>query len=227
MRQLGFSFLNEDDYNINNFIVFDGNNGAYYFLNRSKDDENILDNQLIFLSGEKKCGKTHLGYIWKQQHNAKNLYYDDLFSLNMNDFIKTVNEVIERFDYYILDDLRDDFDEEKLLYLINTVFNNSSVMLIISDFNILKKKISIKDLKSRINAGVNLKIKKLSKTVKTMFIVKLFADRQININGDVLKYLTKKLDTNYNVIFNFVKNIDDILVSDKNKINLKLIKELI
>ena len=60
-----------------------------------------------------------------------------------------------------------------------------------------------------------------------MFIVKLFADRQININGDVLKYLTKKLDTNYNVIFNFVKNIDDILVSDKNKINLKLIKELI
>lgn len=227
MKQLGFNFLDEDNYNINNFIVFDSNIEAYYFLNRNKEDENILDNQLIFLSGERKCGKTHLGCIWKQKHNAKTINYNELFSLKMENFIVKVGECIEKFDYYLLDDLADDFDEEKLFYLLNVILNNNSAILVISQQNIFKRKIRLKDLKSRINGAVNLKIKRLLKNVKTMLLVKLFSDMQISVNGEILKYLTKKLPNNYYSVCDFVSIIGDVLMEGGGRLTVGLVKEVV
>lgn len=227
MKQLGFNFLDEDNYNINNFIVFDSNIEAYYFLNKNKEDENILDNQLIFLSGERKCGKTHLGCIWKQKHNAKTLNYNELFSLKMENFIVKVSGCIEKFDYYLLDDLANDFDEEKLFYLLNAILNNNSAILVISQQNIFKKKIRLKDLKSRINGAVNLKIKKLLKSVKTMLLVKLFSDRQISVNGEVLKYLTKKLPNDYWSVCDFVGRVEGIMMETGNRLTVGLVKGVV
>lgn len=226
MKQLGFNFLDEDNYNINNFIVFDSNIEAYYFLNKNKEDENILDNQLIFLSGERKCGKTHLGCIWKQKHNAKTLNYNELFLLKMENFIVKVSGYIEKFDYYLLDDLANDFDEEKLFYLLNAILNNNSAILVISQQNIFKKKIRLKDLKSRINGAVNLKIKRLLKSVKTMLLVKLFSDRQISVNGEVLKYLTKKLPNDYWSVCDFVSRVEGIMMESGNRLTIGFVKEL-
>lgn len=227
MKQLGFEFLNENDYNINNFIVFESNEEAYYFLNKDKYDENILTNQLIFLYGEKKCGKTHLSMIWKQKHNAKRIDYNELFSLSIDDFIKRINDTIEKFDYYLIDGVGKDINEEKFFYLLNYIINNNSAILIISEYNFFKKKFHLKDLKSRINSGVNLRIKKLQKNIKTMFIVKLFSDKQIAPNGEILKYLTKKLETKYETIFNFVNDINVELNNKKQRLTLKLVKEFL
>lgn len=226
MQQLGFGFLDEDNYNINNFIVFNENKEAYYFLNKNKEDENILNHQIIFLSGERKCGKTHLGQIWKQKHNAKNINYKS-FELNLDDFMEHIGNNIEKFDYYLLDNLNDKVDENKLFYLLNTILNNNSAILIISEFNILKSKLKLKDLKSRINSAVHLKIKKLSKEIKTMLIIKLFADKQISVNGEVLKYLTKKLTTNYEYINNYINKISNEILENKKRITLNYIKEIL
>lgn len=227
MRQLGFDFLNEDNYNINNFIPFSENKEAFYFLNRSKEDENFLEHQVIFLTGGRKCGKTHLGQIWKQKHNAKNINYNEIFKLNTDDFVHYIGVNIEKYDYYLLDNLDKNFDEDKMFYLINTVLNNSSDILIISNFNILKKRFKIKDLKSRVNSAIHLKIKKLSKEIKTMLIIKLLADNQISLSGDILKYLTKKLKTDYEVVYNFVDMLVDKIGENGGKVNLNFVKKLI
>ncbi len=227
MRQLGFDFLNEDNYNINNFIPFGENEEAFYFLNRSKEDENILEHQIIFLTGGRKCGKTHLGQIWKQKHNAKNINYEEIFKLELDDFINYIGNNIEKYDYYLLDNLDENFDENKLFHLINNVLNNNSNILIISNFNILNKKFKIKDLKSRVNSAIHLKIKKLSKEIKTMLIIKLLADNQISLNGEILKYLTKKLKTDYEYIYNFIDKLVDKITENGGKINLISVKELV
>ncbi len=227
MRQLGFDFLNEDNYNINNFIPFGENEEAFYFLNRSKEDENILEHQIIFLTGGRKCGKTHLGQIWKQKHNAKNINYEEIFKLELDDFINYIGNNIEKYDYYLLDNLDENFDENKLFHLINNVLNNNSNILIISNFNILSKKFKIKDLKSRVNSAIHLKIKKLSKEIKTMLIIKLLADNQISLNGEILKYLTKKLKTDYEYIYNFIDKLVDKITENGGKINLISVKELV
>jgi chromosomal replication initiation ATPase DnaA len=227
MKQLSFDFLNEDNYNINNFIVFNGNLEAYYFLNRDKEDENILDNQIIFLSGEKKCGKTHLGMIWKQKHNAKFININNLLNSSFDDFIKYIGNIIEKFEYYILDDINENLDEGKFFYLLNLILNNNSAILIVSETNFVKKIFKLKDLESRIKSAVHLKIKKLSNEIKTMLLIKLFSDKQIFVGGEVLKYLNKHLKTKYEDVYNFIEFVNDEVPEDKKKINLCFIKKAV
>jgi chromosomal replication initiation ATPase DnaA len=226
MQQLGFDFLNEDNYNINNFIVFNGNLEAFYFLSRDKDDENILNNQILFLNGEEKCGKTYLAMIWKQKHNAKLINANNLINTNFDDFVKYIGNVIEKFEYYVLDNMNENISEDKFFYLLNTILNNSSVILVVSEFDFMKRVFKLEDLGSRIKSAVHLKIKKLSKEIKPMLLIKLFSDRQISIGGDVLKYLNKHLKTKYKDVCNFVELVSGECLGDKRKINLNLIKRL-
>ena len=215
MRQLFFDFFANDCYNLDNFIVNDSNSEAYNFLN---NDEN---HQIIFLNGEEKSGKTYLTTIWKQKYNAKNINFNELDCLDFDPYIKKINELIEQFDYYIVDELNDNFDEEKLFYLLNLILNNNSFILIASKFNIFKKKIYLKDLNSRVKSSVNLNIKKFSKKTKQIFIVKLLTDKGLSLTDDVVKYLCKKLPNNYKNICNTIEDI-----SSKKTINLKEIKDI-
>ena len=213
MKQLFFDFFATDVYNMDNFIVNNSNIEAYNFL--SNDESH----QLVFLNGEEKSGKTYLSTLWKQRYNAKNINFDKLNLLDFDEYITKINNLVETFDYYIIDELEENFDEEKLFYLLNLIINSSSFVLIISKFNIFKKKVLLKDLSSRIKSGVNLSIKKFCKKTKRIFIVKLLLDRGLSLSDDVVNYLEKKLPNNYKAICLFIDNMPT------SKINLKEIKK--
>lgn len=220
MKQLEFDFFeNIDCYNINNFIINSSNFNAYNYLTN-------LDNKdhFIFLSGEDKSGKTYLSLIWKQLVNARNIDFNTLNSLSFDDFIKSINSIIEPFDYYILDDLPSNFNEEKLFYILNSILNNNSIILITSNFNIFKKKILLKDLQSRVKSGINLKIGKFCKETKYIYIAKLLSDNKLFLSEDIMKYLVRKLPNNYKDLYFKVEEIVDF--SSSNKITLQNIKQL-
>lgn len=220
MKQLEFDFFdNIDCYNINNFIINSSNFNAYNYLTN-------LDNKdhFIFLSGEDKSGKTYLSLIWKQLVNARNIDFNTLNSLSFDDFIESINSIIEPFDYYILDDLPSNFNEEKLFYILNSILNNNSIILITSNFNIFKKKILLKDLQSRVKSGINLKIGKFCKETKYIYIAKLLSDNKLFLNEDIMKYLVRKLPNNYKDLYFKVEEIVDF--SSSNKVTLQNIKQL-
>lgn len=220
MKQLEFDFFeNIDCYNINNFIINSSNFNAYNYLTN-------LDNKdhFIFLSGEDKSGKTYLSLIWKQLVNARNIDFNTLNNLSFDDFIKSINSIIEPFDYYILDDLPSNFNEEKLFYILNSILNNNSIILITSNFNIFKKKILLKDLQSRVKSGINLKIRKFCKETKYIYIAKLLSDNKLFLSEEIMKYLVRKLPNNYKDLYFKVEEIVDF--SSSNKITLQNIKQL-
>ena len=220
MKQLEFDFFeNIDCYNINNFIINSSNFNAYNYLTNPDNKDHF-----IFLSGEDKSGKTYLSLIWKQLVNARNIDFNTLNSLSFDDFIESINSIIEPFDYYILDDLPSNFNEEKLFYILNTILNNNSIILITSNFNIFKKKILLKDLQSRVKSGINLKIGKFCKETKYIYIAKLLSDNKLFLNEDIMKYLVRKLPNNYKDLYFKVEEIVDF--SSSNKITLQNIKQL-
>lgn len=218
MKQLEFDFLNDIDcYDINNFIVNSSNIEAYNYLNNIDNKDHF-----IFLNGEEKSGKTYLSMLWKQKVNARNINFDALNKMPFEDFIYSINNIIEPFDYYIVDDLVVDFNEEKLFYLLNSVLSNNSIILITSVFDIFKSKILLKDLKSRIRVGINLKIKKFCKDTKCVYIAKLLSDKKLFLSDDLLKYLTKKLPNNYKDLY---FKLDEIVSSSiGEKITLSKLK---
>ena len=220
MKQLEFDFFDDIDcYNINNFIVNSSNFGAYNYLTNIENKDHF-----IFLSGEEKSGKTYLSLIWKQLVNARNVDFNIINSLSFDDFIKSINSIIEPFDYYIVDGLPFDFDEEKLFHLLNSILNNNSIILITSNFNIFKKKILLKDLQSRVKSGINLKIGKFCKETKYIYIAKLLSDNKLFLNEDIMKYLVRKLPNNYKDLYFKVEEIVDF--SSSNKVTLQNIKQL-
>ena len=225
IRQMSFDFIADVKYSINNFIVSNENIDAFCYLNKDLND--LPKNYIIFLSGESKCGKTHLGQIWKQKYNAKNINICEFNKLSFDEFIIKLNSLIDSFDYYVFDNFPEDIEEDKFLFILNTIILNNSNILIISSCDFRHKTIVTKDLKSRVDASVHLKIDSLSKDIKPMFINKLFADKQIFIDGSILKYLNENLPTNYYSIFDFVENTINNLNSSQRALNLNFIKEQI
>lgn len=226
-KQMNFDFIVDVKYSIGNFIVFNENIDAFCYLNKNFEEDYTPKNHVVFLSGERKCGKTHLGQIWKQKHNAKNLSIYEYYKVNFDNFIIKLNGLIDSFDYYLCDNFPVDIDEDKFLFLLNTIITNNSNILIISDCDFKDKTVKLKDLESRINASTHLKIDVLSKDIKPMLINKLFADKQIFIDGSVLKYLNENLPTNYGSIYDFVENTFNNLNSSNKVLNVNFIKEQI
>ena len=224
-KQMTFDFVTNINYSVGNFIVSCGNIDAFCYLNEDFEEDYLFKNNVIFLSGESKCGKTHLGQIWKQKHNANNIDINSLIKMDFTRFISEFDNLINVFDYYLIDNFPEDISEDKFLFILNTVMTKNSNILIISRRNLKDISININDLKSRINAATHLKIDSLSKDMKPMLINKLFADKQIFIDGVILKYLDENLNTNYSVIFNFVEKIYSELISSKDKLNLKFVKK--
>jgi chromosomal replication initiation ATPase DnaA len=224
MRELEFNFLDKNEYDINNFIVYNENIEAFYYLNQEAED---IKYSLAFLSGSKKSGKTYISNIWKQRHNAKHIDCNLLKTGDFDDFIAKITEKIEVFDYYLIDDFGKDFDEHKLLFLINCVIEKHSKLLIISDFDFNKIRIKTKDLKSRTHSSVFLKIKKLPKEIKPMFILKLFSDKKISVSSAVLKFLLQKLPNDYESIYNFVRKINIDAREKNEKITVERVKKFL
>jgi chromosomal replication initiation ATPase DnaA len=231
MKQLIFDFRFSDDYSISNFIVFPGNLEAFCVLSRTVEEEREgkLDKQIIFLSGEKKSGKTHLSCIWKQHHDAKIIDLDEARGLSFEDFVQSLGSSLEKFGYYIIDNFPMNIADDKFLYLLNTLLLNNSSVLLISEFDMQRRlNFDSKDLESRIRASTFLSIGKLTDDIKPMLIGKLFADRQILVSGGAMSYLNDRTGTNYREVVSSVNLVcDRLLAGDRQRLSLSFLKGII
>ncbi len=229
MEQLEFSFIPEcDKFNINNFITFKGNLEAYSFIKNSNAFLSLQGNNLFFLSGPNKSGKTYLANIWKNLNNAKLIPFKLLQELNTEDFNLYINSVVEQYDNYIIDDFNiKNISEIKLLNLFNVVIGNKSNLLIINKESIKNLNFSIKDLDSRIESCIKLEIKQITSEIKHMFLVKLLADKQFRLKSYIENYISKTLPNSYEAIFKFVQKLSITASQTNHKITIPFIKHFV
>lgn len=222
-EQLEFDFLkNRENYSVNDFIVFSGNEEAFCFLNQK--NSNIIG--VFFLIGEKKSGKTYLANIWKNNVNAKFLDYNSIFKLKLEKFNSSLISSIENYENYILEDIDlSKMDEDKFFHLINIVLLKNCNLLITTTSNVARHKFNLKDLKSRINSTIKIKIGKLEPEVKYMFFLKLFSDKKIILKPRTAKYIFKFVPDTYNDVCDFVDKIIRISKEEKNKISIPFFKK--
>ncbi|MDD2840706.1 MAG: DnaA/Hda family protein [Rickettsiales bacterium] len=221
--QLNFLFpTNINIYDEKNFIIHDGNKDAFIFIKSLSG----LNNNIFLLSGLKNSGKTYLCHIWQKMTNA--IFVDsNIFNLNYGEFVVAVERTIFSNGKYILEDLSD-IDENKLLYFFNIMCEKHSILLMTSKKNISDFNFTINDLKSRFNNIVNIKLYELNESSKREIILKLLADRQMNIDSEVLDFVSNKISGNYDVIFKFVHDLEKIVQNGElKKIKIGNVKNLI
>lgn len=200
-----------DIYDERNFISHDGNKEAFDFIKSI----NSLEGIIYLLSGKEKSGKTYLCHIWQRYVNA--VFIDcKIFDLKNDEFIAKLGQMITEKGKYILEDLNQ-VDENKLLYLLNLIVEKHCVLLITSNKNNAEFNFKIKDLKSRFDNIINIKLHELNESSKQKVILKLLADRQMTLDSDVLDFISQKISGNYDVIFQFINSLEQLIQSGEVK----------
>lgn len=226
MEQFEFEFLDKKEkYNFDDFIIFSSNNTAYSFLIENEFES--LNYNVIFLTGPNKSGKTYLAYLWKIKKNAKFLDFNSLLKLSDMNFNERLLNMIEKYDYYVIDNFNaKKINENKLFHLINIILDNHSKLLIITNNSIYNYKFKIKDLKSRINSSIHLQIENLTEDYKGIFILKLISNKQVRINDQAIKYIINTLKPDYAYIYEYIENITTLAKQKQKRITLQFLKTI-
>lgn len=223
--QLNFLFpTNIDVYDVRNFIIHDGNRNIFDFITSSL----LLNNNIYMVSGPKNSGKTYICNIWSKLKGAKFLDAE-IFKKNKTSFVDYINNMIQNGQKYILEDIESiNINEEFLLYLFNIIIEKKAILLITSKKVVGEFDFKLPDLISRFNNVVNFIMNELNDESKQKIILKLLSDRQMNIDSDVLAYISRKISGNYNEIFNFVNKLEEMVNNSKIKrISINSIKSIL
>lgn len=223
--QLSFSFpMNIDIYDVRNFIVHNGNRDIFDFVTSSL----LINNNIYLLTGVKSSGKTYICNIWKKLKGAT-FINSKFFKMSKENFVFKLENEIKNGEKYILEDIENfELKEEYFLYLLNTIIEKKAILLITSKKYIYDFNFHMPDLSSRFKNIINFVMKDLNDESKQKIILKLLTDKQMNIDYDILLYISKKISGNYSEILNFVNNLENIIKDNKIKrINVNIIKNLL
>ena len=210
MEQTYFNYYLKPNLAIDDFYVGKTNKNAFNLLLK-----NFNLNSKFFLYGPKKSGKTHLSIIWKNQFNA--ILYDNNFQ-----------EIINKKQNILIDNLFRNLFEEEIFHIINHCDLYRLKILITSDKFINLHNFKLKDLSSRLQTFIDVKIDLPDDELLINLINKLFHDKQIIVkNPEIFNYIVKRTDRSYENIFLLVDRIVNLIFKKNKQLTIPLIRELI
>ena len=117
--------------------------------------------------------------------------------------------------------------EQNLFHIINIVKENDKKLLMTSRKPISEIDLNLEDLKSRLNSILEAKIKEPDDELMRLILVKIFNDKQLKINPNVIDFLVSRLERSYESINFFIEKIDKFSLEKGKKITISLINDLL
>ena len=215
LNQLLFSFNQKQNFNYDDFYVSESNYFAFKLIeNWPKWEKNIVN-----ICGEKYSGKSHLCNIFIKKNKA--------IKLNETEINTDLLKEIKLHQNIVIDNFRNEGDENLLYSLFNLVDQDNKYLLINSEVPINEINFKLKDLISRSKNCLLAKIQKPDDDLMFALILKNFSDKQITIDKKIIDFIVKRIDRSYSKILEFIYKIDELSLKKKKPINIKTIKELL
>ena len=126
-----------------------------------------------------------------------------------------------------IDKVKHDSAEQDLFHIINLVKENNKKLLMTSRKPISEIDLNLEDLKSRLNSILEAKIKEPDDELMRLILVKIFNDKQLKINPNVIDFLVSRLERSYESINFFIEKIDKFSLEKGKKITIPLINDLL
>jgi chromosomal replication initiation ATPase DnaA len=152
------------------------------------------------ISGLKGSGKSHLAEVWRTTTGASYLPSDNL-SVETLAFLGNAPRII------VENLVANAFDETALFHTLNYVRQNGGHILITAEHWPLSS-VRLPDLISRLRALPAAVIEPPDDGLLRGVLVKLFADRQIPIDEQMIKYLLTRMPRSFEAARNIVAQID-------------------
>ena len=211
--QIVFKFPDKSFYYEEDFCIGENNYEAYKLI---KEWPNWTFKG-INIYGPKKSGKSYLTKIFSDKTDSKvfegrNINKDNL-NIILNQKVLIIEDIEVFNDEVLFQTILNDFiSKNKFIYLTSSKLAGSISF-------------KLKDLISRLNSLVAVVITNPSDDLFSQILTKMLSDKQINITPKEVNFILKNIERSYDAASKFVKNLDELSLLYKKKINTKIINQ--
>ncbi len=181
-QQLVFELPHRQALGLEDFLVSHSNNAAVALVDRWPH----WPVGAAIISGPGGSGKSHLANVWRVKSNAAVVAARDLAVASVPELAPHGALVVE--------DIAAIADEQALFHLLNLVREDRLAMLLTSDHAPGDLAVRLPDLISRLKALPFAAIEPPDDALLRAVLVKLFADRQLSVDPQVIAYLLLRME---------------------------------
>ena len=203
------SFARED------FLGGPSNASALTLIERWPD----WPDRIMALVGPEGAGKSHLAAIWAETTGARVLAAKLLPETDLPSAFATGALVVEDLD-------PTDLDERALFHLINLAKEERAYVLLTSRLALAGFPVAIRDLASRLRAVPSVALAPPDDDLLRLLIVKLAADRQINVDEPLVNYLANRIERSFAAAHAAVVRLDEEAMRQHRPVTRALAAEL-
>lgn len=160
----------------------------------------------LLLFGPKGSGKTHLARIWRARSLALECAAETLSESAMGLLDGACGLVVENVD-------RGLGDERVLFHVLNSARERGRSLLLTSRAPPGELPILLPDLRSRVRALPVVAIEAPDEALIRAVLVKLFADRQLDVEPHVVTYLALRVERSMEAVNDLVAHLDQLSLS--------------
>lgn len=197
------------------FLVADCNAQAMAWLDRWPD----WPAPALAIHGPAGCGKTHLAHVFAARSGAPLVAAASLRGDDPPRLLEHPAVVVEDADRGV--------DEEALLHLYNAAREAGRCLLLTGRAAPARWPIALPDLRSRLVACPAVGIRPPDDALMAALLVKLFADRQLRVGGDVISFLVARIERSFAAARAVAAAIDAAALARRREVTLPLAREVV
>ena len=213
--QLTLDFEHRTALSSEDFLVADCNRDAISWI----DVWPNWPTPVLVIFGPVGSGKSHLAAVFAAYSGAKKVTVNE-FDFARSNFNSDL--IIEDVDSMLCSD-----QEVSLLHMYNAVKETSHRILMTATAPPARWGITLPDLRSRMNAAISVEIGPPEDSLIVALLVKIFADRQVQVSSDVIIYAASRMERSFLAVQQIVDNADRMALSSNKKITVALMKQVL
>ncbi|TNM65464.1 DnaA regulatory inactivator HdaA [Aliirhizobium smilacinae] len=173
---------------------------------------------VVVLAGPVGSGKSHLANIWREHSGAVEIHPQA--GSNTSQIAAAGPVLFEDAD-------RRGFDDTELFHVINAVRQHGHTLLMTSRLWPISWPVELPDLKSRLKAATVVEIGEPDEELLAQVIIKLFSDRQLNIDDKLVGYIVTRMERSLDAAQRIVDQLDKLALARGTRINRNLAAEVL
>ena len=203
------------------FLVAPSNELAVAWIDRWPD----WPGAALALYGPPGCGKTHLAQVWRGASGAAAIDPTALAGAAPPDLLgRSRDLVLDGLDAVLQGGA---VREEDLLHLYNMVLERGGHLLLTGRDAPARWPIGLPDLRSRLAAVQAVELGAPDDALIEAVLVKLFADRQLSVGGDVVRYMLTRMERSFAAANGLVAAIDRTALESRREITVPLARKVL